>query len=67
VTVDRQTFIPHASWEFEGDGWPSFSNAEMQSALDGLVDRRRRAALRQWTFDLVDEAFDAPIPVRLRR
>jgi hypothetical protein len=39
VTVDRHKFIPHASWEFEGDPWPSFSDAEMHSALDRLVHR----------------------------
>jgi hypothetical protein len=39
VSVNRQKFIPHASWEFEGDGWPAFSDVEMESALGRLVDK----------------------------
>ena len=37
VPVERERFIKHAAWAFEGEGWPEFAHDEMASALDHLL------------------------------
>jgi hypothetical protein len=38
VTLERQRFIKHAAWAFEGLGWPDVTHEEMASALDHLLE-----------------------------
>src|SRR4051812_1171182 len=38
VTLERERFIKHAAWAFEGEGWPDVTHEEMASALDHLLE-----------------------------
>ena len=38
VSLERQKFIKHAAWEFEGLGWPEVTHDEIASALDHLLE-----------------------------